>query len=169
MFPNLLLSANTTKRHTISAWVWIDGLYIASPFHNTTIRPAWLWWEPFPGSAPAGVAVHPMCFWFGSLFFVSSKILFRIGVWLYSHMFLSYLFCPWYVYPNVTTVWYFLPYVVVKRAVLSPWGCQMGARVMLPLHVHARGQAHALDVSEAAAHEDIRGPKDLYCWKHNAN
>lgn len=70
----------------------------------------------------------PICFWFGCLFCVPSKILFHSGVWLYSHMFLSYLFCPWCVYSNVLTAWYFLPYVMVKRELCflhaGAGGCQ---------------------------------------------
>lgn len=60
-------------------------------------------------------AMHPICFWFGCLFCFASKILFHARVWLYSHMFLSYLFCPWCVYSDVLTAWYFLSYVAVEQ------------------------------------------------------
>lgn len=54
------------------------------------------------------------------------------------------------------------------RAVPPLW-MPVGATGTLPLHVHARGEAHTPEVSEAAAHGDIGGARDPYCWKHNAN
>lgn len=53
--------------------------------------------------------------------------------------------------------------------VVPPLWMPVGARGTIPLNLHAQGEAHTPEVSEAAAHGDAGGDRDPYCWKHNAN
>lgn len=161
------------KMHAISTRTQVDGLYITLPVHDTTIRSTWLQREPSPGSDPAGVAtcILSLCF----------PYVFDLGACSVFHPKSSFTveygctptcFCHICFVPGVFTLMFsprdIFCHMSWSESCASSVQVPVGARGTLPLHVHARGEAHTLDVSETAAHRDTGGSRDPYRWKRNA-
>lgn len=153
----------------------MDRPYIALPVHNTTIRSTWLRWEPSPGSAPAGVAtcVLRLCilygFGLGACSVLHPKSSFTLEYGCTPTCFFRICFVPDVFILMFSLHDIFCHMLRWSKSCASSTQVPMGARGTPPLHVHVWGEAHTLDLSEAAAHRDIGGSRDPYCWKHDAN
>ena len=161
--------------HTISTWVQIGGLYITLPVHNATIRSTWLRWEPSPGSAPAGVATCvlrlciPYIFYLGACSVFHPKSSFALECGCTPTCFFHICFVPDVFILMFSPRDIFCHMSRWSESYASSMRVPVGARGTLPLHIQPQGEAHTLDVSEAAAHGDTGGSRDLCCWKRNAN